>query len=84
MEVRCWASDDPLLIDYHDNEWGVPLHDDQRLFEFLMLDAFQAGLSWSIILKKRENFRQAFSGFNPVKIAKYNTAKIKHLLFRNC
>jgi len=80
MEVRCWASDDPLLIDYHDNEWGVPLHDDQRLFEFLMLDAFQAGLSWSIILKKRENFRQAFSGFNPVKIAKYNTAKIKHLL----
>lgn len=81
MKNRCeWTWYDPALVEYHDKEWGAPLHDDQRLFEFLMLDAFQAGLSWYIILKKRENFRQAFSGFNPVKVAKYNPAKIKHLL----
>jgi len=81
MNSRCeWTWYDPVLVEYHDNEWGVPLHDDQRLFEFLILDAFQAGLSWSIILKKRKNFMRAFSGFNPSKISKYNKSKVYHLL----
>ena len=81
MITRCeWVWHDPLLIDYHDKEWGVPLHDDRRLFEFLILDAFQAGLSWSIILRKRENFRRAFSGFDPFKIAKFNESKVDRLL----
>jgi DNA-3-methyladenine glycosylase I len=75
-----WPKDDALMIAYHDEEWGVPLHDDQRLFEFIVLDAFQAGLSWSIILKKREAMRKAFSGFDPEKIARYNNKKIASLL----
>jgi DNA-3-methyladenine glycosylase I len=68
------------MIDYHDNEWGVPQHDDNILFEFLALDAFQAGLSWSIILKKRDAMRVAFDGFAPEVIAEYNANKIKELI----
>ncbi len=71
---RCWNVDEPLYIRYHDEEWGVPVHDDQKLFEFLVLDGFQAGLSWWLILERREAFRAAFDGFNPAKVAKY-TAK---------
>jgi len=79
--IRCpWPKDDPLMIAYHDEVWGVPLHDDRRLFEFMVLDAFQAGLSWSIILKKREAMRKAFDGFDPTKIARYNDKKIASLL----
>jgi len=78
---RCsWVGDDPLMILYHDREWGVPVHDDNKLFEFLILDCFQAGLSWSTILKKRFNFRRVFSGFDPSKIAKYKENEIKKLL----
>jgi DNA-3-methyladenine glycosylase I len=81
MIQRCpWPKDDPLMIEYHDKEWGVPLHDDQKLFEFMVLDAFQAGLSWSIVLKKRENFRKAFDGFDVKKIARYNEKKIQSLM----
>ncbi len=81
MKTRCpWPSDNQLMIEYHDTEWGVPIHDDQKLFEFLVLDAFQAGLSWSTILNKRENFRIALDNFNPVKIALYNENKIQELL----
>lgn len=65
---------------YHDNEWGVPLHDDQKLFEFLVLDAFQAGLSWQTIINKREHFRKAFDGFDPHLIAAYNSQKIEALM----
>jgi len=68
------------MVKYHDREWGVPLHNDRKLFEFLVLDAFQAGLSWSIILKKRENFHKAFSNFDPAKIAKYDRKKVAELL----
>jgi len=78
---RCaWTSNDPLMIAYHDEEWGVPVHDDLKLFEFLVLDAFQAGLSWLTILKKRESFRNAFDGFDPVKIAGYGENEITALL----
>ena len=81
QKKRCpWVGDDPLMILYHDREWGVPLHDDNKLFEFLILDCFQAGLSWSTILKKRINFRRAFSGFDPAKIARYKEGEIKKLL----
>ena len=68
------------MIRYHDAEWGVPLHDDRKLFEFLVLDAFQAGLSWAIVLKKREAFRKAFDNFDPRKVAKYDVRKVKTLL----
>ena len=68
------------MIRYHDAEWGVPLHDDRKLFEFLVLDAFQAGLSWAIVLKKREAFRIAFDNFDPCKVAKYDVRKVKTLL----
>lgn len=79
--VRCaWAGTEPLYVAYHDQEWGVPLHDDRKLFEFLVLDSFQAGLSWAIILKKRLNFRQAFDDFAPRLIAGYDDAKIAQLL----
>jgi len=71
---------DPLLREYHDNEWGVPLHDDQKLFEFLMLDCVQAGLSWLTILKKRGNFRKAFDNFDPQKIVNYDEKKVTELL----
>ncbi|HEV8457350.1 MAG TPA: DNA-3-methyladenine glycosylase I, partial [Methylomirabilota bacterium] len=69
--VRCpWSTfDDPLYVAYHDNEWGVPVHDDRVIFEFLVLEAFQAGLSWRTVLHKRENFRRAFAGFDPRKVA---------------
>ena len=78
---RCaWPGNNPLMIRYHDEEWGVPLHDDRKLFEFMVLDAFQAGLSWSIILKKRENFREALSNFQPELIARYDENKIQNLL----
>ncbi len=75
-----WPAGRPLDMHYHDHEWGVPLHDDQKLFEFLVLDAFQAGLSWSTILKKRENFRAAFDGFDPNMIAHYSEEKVMELI----
>jgi DNA-3-methyladenine glycosylase I len=79
--VRCpWPQDNEQMIRYHDTEWGVPLHDDRKLFEFLVLDAFQAGLSWAIVLRKREGFRKAFSSFDPRKVAKYDGNKVKALL----
>jgi DNA-3-methyladenine glycosylase I len=78
---RCfWCGDDALYIVYHDTEWGVPVHDDRELFERLMLEGFQAGLSWRTILYKRENFRAAFDGFKPATIAAYDEAKIAALL----
>lgn len=81
MNSRCpWATTNALMAKYHDTEWGVPRHDDTILFEYILLDSFQAGLSWDIILKKRENFRRAFDNFSVRKIAKYNTGKIKTLL----
>jgi DNA-3-methyladenine glycosylase I len=81
MIKRCpWPGSDELMVAYHDTEWGVPVHDDRKLFEFLVLDAFQAGLSWSTILKKRENFRRAFDNFDYVKIARYKQKKIDKLL----
>ena len=77
---RCaWASH-PLLAEYHDQEWGVPEHDDRRLFEFLILEGAQAGLSWITVLRKRENYRKAMDGFDPEKIARYDDAKIAALL----
>lgn len=81
MKKRCfWVSDDPIYIAYHDKEWGKPIYDDQLLFEFLILEGAQAGLSWITVLKKRENYRAAFDNFNPNKIARYNETKIKKLL----
>ncbi|MFH1213731.1 MAG: DNA-3-methyladenine glycosylase I [Candidatus Neomarinimicrobiota bacterium] len=78
---RCpWPADDALMIAYHDTEWGVPVHDDQKLFEFMVLDAFQAGLSWRTILHKRENFRRAFADFDVRKIAKFNEDRYNLLL----
>src|SRR5271154_5948337 len=80
MMKRChWASSD-LMIRYHDQEWGVPVHDDQRLFEFLILEGAQAGLSWETILKKRENYRKAFDRFDASKIARYDRSKVRKLL----
>lgn len=75
-----WPGNDPLMIAYHDNEWGVPLHDDDKLFEFLVLEGFQAGLSWKTILHKRENFRKAFDNFNAKKIARYSEQKVEELM----
>ncbi|MEJ2484573.1 MAG: DNA-3-methyladenine glycosylase I [Anaerolineales bacterium] len=81
MTHRCeWAGSDPLYIQYHDQEWGVPVHDDRTLFEFLVLEGAQAGLSWITILRRRENYRQAFDNFDPQKVARYNPAKIERLL----
>src|SRR5437667_2697437 len=81
MKKTCtWPADDPLMIAYHDAEWGVPLHDDRRHFEFLVLDAAQAGLSWETILKKRDAYRRAFDGFDPGKVARYTAARIEKLL----
>jgi len=78
---RCpWPANKPNDVAYHDNEWGVPLHDDRKLFEFMLLDAFQAGLSWSTIINKRENFRKAFDNFEPAIIAKYDEKKVEQLL----
>ena len=79
--VRCpWAGQDPIYINYHDREWGVPLYDDRALFEMLVLEGFQAGLSWLIILRKRENFRRAFDGFEPAKIARYTPKRVEKLM----
>ena len=81
MKKRCfWVNGDQLYIDYHDNEWGKPVYDDETLFEFLLLESFQAGLSWITILKKRENFRKAFDDFNYKKIANYNEKKFDELI----
>jgi len=78
---RCaWAGDDPLYVAYHDTEWGVPARDDDRLFEFLILEGAQAGLSWITVLRKRENYRRAFDGFDPEKIARYGKSKIARLM----
>jgi DNA-3-methyladenine glycosylase I len=78
---RChWVSNDPIYIGYHDEEWGVPERDDRALFEKLLLDGFQAGLSWITILRKRDNFRRAFDGFEPAKIARYRPAKVERLM----
>lgn len=78
---RCpWPADDKLMIKYHDEEWGVPLHNDRKLFEFLLLEGFQAGLSWRTILHKRKNFRKAFDNFDFNKIAKYDKRKINSLM----
>lgn len=77
---RCaWPANNAAMIEYHDTEWGVPVHDDRKLFEFMILDAFQAGLNWQIILNKRANFRKAFHNFNARKIAKYTAADVRRL-----
>lgn len=78
--VRCAWARNPLAIRYHDEEWGVPQHDDARLFEFLILEGAQAGLSWDTILRKRENYRAAFDHFNPLRVARYDRRKIHSLL----
>ncbi len=81
MKNRCaWANTPPIYARYHDMEWGLPLHDDLKLFEFLVLEGMQAGLSWLMVLNKRENFRRAFDGFDPRKVAEYDQAKIDGLL----
>ena len=78
---RCpWSANEPLYIDYHDREWGVPVHDDRRLFEFLILEGMQAGLSWLTILRKRENFRLAFAGFDPESVARFGKHDIGRLM----
>lgn len=80
-KTRCtWCESDPIYIEYHDKEWGVPVHDDQMLFEMINLEGAQAGLSWLTILRKRENYRKAFDRFNAKKIIRYNAAKIKSLM----
>lgn len=79
-KTRCWGDGDPLMAAYHDEEWGVPVWDDRLLFEHLILDGFQAGLSWRTILNKRENFRRAFDGFKPERIARYTEADVERLL----
>ncbi len=81
MKKSCgWGTTNSLMIEYHDTEWGVPLHDDRKLFEFLVLDGFQAGVSWAIVLNKRENFRKAFHGFDPRRVAKYTEKDVERLL----
>ena len=78
---RCgWSTSDPIYVAYHDQEWGVPEHDDRALFEKLLLDGFQAGLSWITILRKRENYRRAYDGFQPEKIARYTPKKLERLM----
>lgn len=80
-KIRCsWCGTDPLMVEYHDREWGTPVHDDNKLFEFLILEGAQAGLSWSTVLRKRENYRKAFDNFDPKKISGYNDKKINELL----
>ena len=81
MQNRCpWPSDDALMIAYHDTEWGIPLHDDRKIFEFMVLDSFQAGLSWKTVLHKREAFRKAFDNFNPLIIVNYGDEKMAELM----
>jgi DNA-3-methyladenine glycosylase I len=80
-KIRCsWCLSDPIYIKYHDEEWGRPIHDDRLLFEFLILEGFQAGLSWLTVLKKRENFRKAFMNFDAKKIAKFDKNKVEELM----
>jgi DNA-3-methyladenine glycosylase I len=80
-KTRCaWAGDDPLYVVYHDAEWGVPVHDDRKLFEFLILEGAQAGLSWLTILRKRENYRRAFAGFEPERVARFGAREVRRLL----
>ncbi|MDO8571879.1 MAG: DNA-3-methyladenine glycosylase I, partial [bacterium] len=81
FKKRCaWLNDNPLMIEYHDKEWGVPVHDDRTLFEFLILEGAQAGLTWQTVLNKRENYRKALDGFNPINIARYNDKDVECLL----
>jgi DNA-3-methyladenine glycosylase I len=81
MKRSCgWPSDDPLMTEYHDTEWGVPVHEDRKLFEFLVLDAAQAGLSWRTVLRKRENYRRAFKQFDPEKVARFGRRDIERLM----
>jgi DNA-3-methyladenine glycosylase I len=77
---RCWGNGNPLMVAYHDTEWGVPVHDDRALFAKLVLDGFQAGLSWQVILNKRAGFLAAFDGFDPERVARYTAARISRLL----
>jgi DNA-3-methyladenine glycosylase I len=78
---RCWGDlEDILMRDYHDLEWGMPLHDDRKIFEFLILEGMQAGLSWKLVLDKRENFRRAFRGFDPLKVAAFSARDVRRLL----
>jgi DNA-3-methyladenine glycosylase I len=80
-KTRCgWVTDDPLYLAYHDTEWGVPVHDDRVLFEFLVLEGAQAGLSWITILRKRENYRRAFAAFDPARVARFDTARVARLM----
>jgi DNA-3-methyladenine glycosylase I len=89
MQKRCeWVGSDPLYIEYHDNEWAVPLHDDRKIFEMLVLEGAQAGLNWLTVLRKRENYRKALDNFDPRKVAKYDSKKSKnhleeHLYYNN-
>ncbi len=81
VKVRCgWAGDDGTYVAYHDSEWGVPIYDDQQLFEFLILEGAQAGLSWITILRKRDAYRKAFADFDPEKVARFNAKKIESLM----
>src|SRR5436190_19895527 len=81
MKTRCgWAGNDPLYVAYHDDEWGVPVHDDRKLFEFILLEGAQAGLSWITILRKREAYRAAFAGFDPARVARFGARKVRSLL----
>lgn len=81
--MRCsWCLSDPLYVKYHDEEWGTPIHDDQKLFEFLILEGMQAGLSWLIILKRREGFRAAFKGFDPLKVARMTEEELHEICAR--
>ncbi len=79
--IRCeWCGDDPLYVSYHDEEWGVPVHDDRKLFEFLTLESAQAGLSWITVLRKRENYRRLFAEFDPERVARFNRRSVERLL----
>ncbi len=81
MKKRCeWCGTDPLYVDYHDNDWGVPVHDDRLLFEMIVLEGAQAGLSWSTVLKKRESYRKAFDNFDPAKVTRYTDKRMARLL----
>ncbi len=81
MASRCsWCGDDPLYVKYHDEEWGIPVHDDRVLFEFLILESAQAGLSWISILRRRENYREAFLGFDPEKVSKLRQEDVETLM----
>jgi DNA-3-methyladenine glycosylase I len=81
VKERCtWCGDNPLYVEYHDREWGVPLHDERRIFEFLVLEGAQAGLSWLTILKRRAGYRRAFAGFDPTRVARFDEQKIEALL----